>query len=263
MSVRTRSTFGETGYLVQEGVLHDDEIARLRDVVEGVAARVAAHAQRDGAGPEARMGNGARMQFSSRTVIQWEWLEGSQEIRLLEPCDHLDPAFADLFFDERLVGPARAALGVDDVAPFTSKLNLKRAREGSEFPWHQDYPYWYAACGEDAADIVTAVVFLDDATAGNGAVRVMPGSQRAGPARRDPNDPTRFLADPAAIDASQEVVVEVPAGSVLWFGAFLLHRSSPNTSGGHRRALLPSWQPAGRPRLQELEYRRELVEQLP
>jgi Phytanoyl-CoA dioxygenase (PhyH) len=263
VSVRTRSTFGKSGFLVQEGVLGEDEIGRLRDVVEDVAARVTAHAQRDGAGPEQRMGNGARMQFSSHTAIQWEWREGSQELRLLEPCDHLDPAFADLFLDERLVGPARAGLGVGEVGPFTSKLNLKRAKEGSEFPWHQDYPYWYAACGEDAADIVTAVVFLDDATAGNGAVRVLPGSHTDGPARRDPNDPTRFLADPAAIDASKEVVVEVPAGSVLWFGAFLLHRSSPNTSGRHRRALLPSWQPAGRRRLQELEYRRELVELLP
>ena len=92
---------------------------------------------------------------------------------------------------------------------------------------------------------------------------MLPGSHLAGPARRDPADPTQFLADPAAIDASREVVVEVPAGSVVWFGAFLLHRSSPNTTGGHRRALLPSWQPAGRPRLQQLDYRRELVGQLP
>ena len=106
-------------------------------------------------------------------------------------------------------------------------------------------------------------MFLDDATAENGAVRVLPGSQRLGPARRDPNDPTRFLADPAALESSSEVVVEVPAGSVLWFGSYLVHRSSPNTSGGHRRALLPSWQPAGRPRLHDVPYRPELVEELP
>jgi hypothetical protein len=50
---------------------------------------------------------------------------------------------------------------------------------------------------------------------------------------------------------------------VIWFGSFLVHRSSPNTSGRHRRALLPTWQPPGRPRLFEREYRRELVEELP
>ena len=263
MSVRVRPTFGETGFLVREGVLGEDELARLRTVVEDVASRVATHARREGAGPEARMANGARIQFSSRTNIQWEWANGSDQIRLLEPCDHLDPAIADLFGDERLVGPARDALGLDEVAPFTSKLNLKRAHEGSEFPWHQDYPYWYAACQEDAADMVTAVVFLDDADAENGALRVLPGSHLGGPARRDRNEPTQFLADPAALDTSVEVVVEVPAGSVIWFGSFLVHRSSPNTSGRHRRALLPTWQPPGRPRLFQTEYRRELVEQLP
>ena len=110
------------------------------------------------------------------------------------------PAYRELFADDRLIGPVHDALGVDEVVPFTSKLNFKRAKEGSEFPWHQDYPYWYVAVGEDAQDVITAIVFLDDATADNGAVRVIPGSHRIGPVRRDPDDPTRFLTDPAALD---------------------------------------------------------------
>ena len=257
------TTFGEAGYRVQEGVLDAGEVEELRDVVEEVATRVAARAVRAGAGPQRELADGHRIQFSSKTAIQWEWAEGSKQIRLLEPVDHLHPRIDALLADPRLTGPAAEALGVGEVAPFTSKLNLKRAREGSPFPWHQDYPYWYVAVGPDAADVVTAIVFLDDATAENGAVRVLPGSQRLGPARRDPNDPTRFLADPAALESSSEVVVEVPAGSVLWFGSYLVHRSSPNASGGHRRALLASWQPAGRPRLHDVPYRPELVEELP
>ena len=69
-------------------------------------------------------------------------------------------------------------------APFTSKLNFKRAAEGSEFPWHQDYPYWYTAIGAAAQDVVTAIVFLDDATADNGALACDPrlASRRPGPA---------------------------------------------------------------------------------
>jgi ectoine hydroxylase len=208
------------------------------------------------------LGDGHRIQFSSKSAIQWEWTPGSREIRLIEPCAHLDPRLEALCADDRLVAPARNELG-DDVSVFTSKLNLKRASEGSEFPWHQDYPYWYVAVGEDAQDVVTAIVFLDDATADNGAVRVVPGSHRHGPIRRDPDDPTRFLTDPAAVDAGAEVVVEVPAGSVIWFGAFLAHRSSPNRTAGHRRAVLPSWQPAGRPGLFDVPYVRERVEQLP
>ena len=44
------------------------------------------------------------------------------------------------------------------------------------------------------------------------------------------------------------VRLEVPAGSVAWFGSTLVHRSRPNDSGGDRRTLLYSYQPAGRPR---------------
>jgi len=255
--------FGDLGYHLEEGVIGADELERLRAVAESVAERVAKHAQREGAGPEGRLADGHRIQFSSMAGIQWEWADGSQAIRLIEPADHLDPSIDELFRDPRLTRPAQEALHTDDIGPFTSKLNLKRAREGSEFPWHQDFPYWYVAAGHDAADVVTAILFLDDSTEANGAVRVIPGSHRNGPALRDPKDPTRFLADPAHLDVASEVVVEVPAGTVLWFGAFLVHCSSPNTSGAHRRALLPSWQPAGRPRLHDLSYVPEKVEDLP
>ena len=255
--------FGALGYHLEESLIDATELEELRDVVEEVAERVKVRALRDGAGPEHQLGDGHRIQFSSRAGIQWEWAEGSREIRLIEPVDHLDARFAALFDDPRLTGPAQRALRVDALAPFTSKLNLKRAREGSEFPWHQDYPYWYVATGERAAEIVTAIVFLDDATRDNGAVRVLPGSHRSGPARRNPLDPTHFLTDPTGLDTECEVVLEVPAGSVLWFDAFLVHRSSPNVSGHHRRALLPSWQPAGRPRLHDLPYVPERVHDLP
>ncbi|HEV3225188.1 MAG TPA: phytanoyl-CoA dioxygenase family protein [Acidimicrobiales bacterium] len=259
----SRPAFGELGYRVEEAVLGSDEVDELCEVAERVAIRVATRAQRAGAGPERRLADGHRIQFSSRAGIQWEWNEGSEAIRLIEPADHLDPLIDALFSDPRLTAPVCHELGTDALGPFTSKLNLKRAKEGSEFPWHQDFPYWYVAAGERAADVVTAIVFLDDATADNGAVRVLPGSHQLGPASRDPKDPTRFLTDPANLDTSNEVVVEVPAGSVIWFGAFLVHRSSPNTSGRHRRALLPSWQPAGRPRLHDLDYIPERVEDLP
>ena len=257
-----RAAFGDSGYLVRESLFEASECTQLRAVAEEVSSRVASRAERAGAGPVGELADGHRIQFSSHTAIQWEWAEGSREIRLLEPCAHLDPLLADVFTDERLVGPARTELG-GDVALFTSKLNFKRAAEGSEYPWHQDYPYWYVAVGTRAQDVVTAIVFLDDATTENGALRVIPGSHRNGPVPRDPSDPTRFLTDPAAVDAGDAVVIEAPAGTVVWFGAFLVHCSSPNRTTGHRRALLPSWQPAGRGRLHDFPYRPDQVEDLP
>jgi ectoine hydroxylase len=258
-----RAHYQRDGYLLRRGVYAEPELAGLRAAVEEVTARVVERARRPDAGPGFRMPDGRRLQLSSRAVIQWEWREGSPEVRLIEPFTHLDSRFAPLWEDPRLVGPAEDALGAGAVGPFTCKLNLKRPREGSEFPWHQDYPYWYVRTPEHAHEVVTAVLFLDDADAANGALRVLPGSHQDGPAPRDPNDPTGFLADPARIDARGEVLVEAQAGSLLLFPALLLHRSTPNTSERQRRALLLSFQPAGRPRHETLAWRPERVRELP
>ena len=107
------------------------------------------------------------------------------------------------------------------------------------------------------------MLFLDESTAANGALRVLPGSHRAGPAPRNRTEETGFLADPTHIDASQEVLVPAPAGSVLFFPSLLLHRSSPNTSVHQRRAILLSFQPAGRPRQEDLPWNPERVHELP
>jgi ectoine hydroxylase-related dioxygenase (phytanoyl-CoA dioxygenase family) len=43
------------------------------------------------------------------------------------------------------------------------------------------------------------------------------------------------------------IPVEAKAGTVVYFGAFLVHRSLPNRSAADRRALLYSYQPGGYP----------------
>src|SRR5262249_8550276 len=77
----------------------------------------------------------------------------------------------------------------------------------------------------------------------NGAVRVLAGSHRRGPAARDAADPTRFLADPARLDTSTEHIVAVPAGALLVFPPLMGHRSSPHTSGPPRPGVAPSVPP--------------------
>jgi ectoine hydroxylase len=52
--------------------------------------------------------------------------------------------------------------------------------------------------------------------------------------------------EPDAAETSRLECLEVPAGSVVFFGSLLVHRSTPNRSGRDRRALLYSYQPAGR-----------------
>ena len=258
-----RQDYDRDGYLIRRRQFGPDEVGQLRAAVEDASLQVVERARRDGAGPERTMADGHRIQFSSKAAIQWEWTEGSYAIRVMEPFTHIHERFQELWRDPRLAEPMKHVLGADEVGAFTSKMNLKRAKEGSEFPYHQDYPYWYAVTPEHAGELATVVVFLDDASAENGAIRVLPGSHKLGPAARDRAASDQFLCDAAKLDRAGEVPVEVEAGSMVFFGSLLVHRSSPNTSDAHRRALLYTYQPAGRPRMQEMEWKPERVNDLP
>ena len=251
------------GFLLRQGEFAAGELNHLRAVVEEVIAGVAERARRPGAGPQFQFADGHRAQLSSNTVIQWEWADGSREIRLIEPFTHLHRDFEQLWTDARFVEPMTDALGVEGVCPYTCKLHLTRPREGSRFPWHQDYTYWYAFTPATAHEIATAILFLDDSTVENGALRVLAGSHLLGPVPRDPSDPTGFLADPARLYTSAETLVDAPAGSLLFLPSTLVHCSSANTSAAQRRAILLSLQPAGRPRQTELDWRPERVADLP
>ena len=99
------------------------------------------------------------------------------------------------------------------------------------------------------ARMVTLRLHLDDCDAGNGALRVLPGSHRKG------------VLSPAAIaqwrTAASEVVCEVPGGGILAMQPLLLHASSQAARPRHRRVIHLEYAldslPGG------LEWRRELA----
>lgn len=120
--------------------------------------------------------------------------------------------------------------------------------------WHQDERY----IPTRDRSLVGAWIALDDATVDNGCLWVLPGSHRTGFVH-----PTRAHGRPDEFDTADEaygfddggaIPVEVPAGSVVFFNGYLLHRSLRNRSDGFRRALvnhylnawsLLPWHPGG------------------
>ena len=185
------------------------------------------------------------------TTIKWEG--DSDVVHGIEPLAHLSPELAGWAMDARFVAPMVAL--ADDPAPtlFTEKLNLKRPRHGGRNPLHQDFPYW-EGFATDASRIATAMLFLDDASLDNGTLEVVPGSHTQGKwtTRRDRDDFGNLEIDPSAEAGVTTVPIEVEAGSVVYFGAFLVHKSAPNRSADERRSLLFSYQPGGWPHAREL-----------
>ncbi|MEE2662699.1 MAG: phytanoyl-CoA dioxygenase family protein, partial [Myxococcota bacterium] len=148
----------------------------------------------------------------------------------------------------RSVEPMRGVLGSDTVSLWTDKLNLKRPLEGSGFRWHQDSPYWTHACGH-VDRLPNVMLTLDDAHRRNGCFRVVRGSHRKGclPGIYDDTTLGPLFTDPEYIDESAQVLLEVPAGSLIFFDPHAVHGSHPNESSEPRRALVLTYQPGGEP----------------
>jgi ectoine hydroxylase-related dioxygenase (phytanoyl-CoA dioxygenase family) len=254
-------SFARDGYLVTEGVFAGPLLDELRDAVEESCARIVETAQ----SKHKEVVFGGAVAFSEipelgiRNLV-WEGAELDVP-KVVEPMTQVNTRLSELWSHPALTTLARMALGVSRIDPFTDKFNAKRARAGGEFLWHQDHPFWYSIIRGQAKETVTLGVFLDDATEANGALVVVPGSHGGPLPRRKAAEDVmaRYHADDSQIDTSGAVVAEAPAGSVLTFGPFLLHRSGANRTDGDRRVLLLTFQPAGRPRLADYDYESALL----
>jgi ectoine hydroxylase-related dioxygenase (phytanoyl-CoA dioxygenase family) len=139
-----------------------------------------------------------------------------------------DPSLLDCV--ERLIGP--------DIFFHYSKLNMKGPKVGSVVEWHQDFSYY----PHTNSSLLSALVFLDDATADNGCLRVVPGSHRDGLLSHDVDG--FFRGKVSGVDEACAVSVEVPAGGVLFLHCLTLHASARNESSKPRRTFLPAYRAA-------------------
>lgn len=154
---------------------------------------------------------------------------------------------------ELMSEPSLAKLVTDVLSPsaFLVRSTLFDKTEGANWGvfWHQDlsiavqekheaegYSAWTKKAGvhcvqppiEVMQQILTVRIHLDDCTAANGALKVLPGSHMLGRVRS------------ASIDSqqtSEAVTCEVPAGGVLLMRPTSLHASSPMDEPSPRRVI--------------------------
>lgn len=242
MTPSERDGFERDGYLIRRDVFRPGEIDEIAAACEALVDEIVSDREQQ------RQTFGSYVfdaDLERAVIVKWEG--DSDVVHGLEPFAHLSPPLESWGYDERLLTPMRGILGYDDIELYTEKLNLKRPQLGGANPLHQDYPYWVGGA-QDATEIATTIIFLDDATIENGCLWVVPGSHRDGEWQKR-TDGDAFAAneiDAARYADAEQVPVELPAGSTVSFGSLLAHRSPPNTSDKGRRALLYSYQPAGR-----------------
>lgn len=248
LTVAERRAWQEDGFFRRQSVFSESELGPLREAAEAVARR----ADRLAASSDDRYlidGNEyvEAPRLGPGSTVQMEHHLGSQTIRVIEPVHPLHPVFERLVDDPRLVEPIRELVGTESVAIFTDKMNLKRARVGSGFDWHQDSPYWGHFC-DHLDQLPNVLVALDDADEENGCFRVIRGSHRKGclPGREGDGTLGPLFTHPDHFDPQEQVALSVPAGSLVFFSPHAVHGSEPNSSDRARRALVLTYQPAGK-----------------
>lgn len=109
---------------------------------------------------------------------------------------------------------------------------LKPPHIGREKPWHQDTAYFLY---EPLEQIIGTWTALDEATAENGCMHVIPGSHRLGPMPHYHDRDCQLPDD--VIDVDSDVVVPLKPGGVLFFSGLIHHGTPPNQSSARRRAI--------------------------
>jgi hypothetical protein len=243
LSAAEKAKLDKDGFVVRERTFNARECERIAEDCEELGRTLLA-ARRD----TKHVVGSYMFERNENFGLNIKWEPDAPDLLMgVEPFAHFSKALNDWGHDPRLLDPCKDLIGQDDIVLFTEKVNYKRAKKGGPIILHQDYPYW-AAFTDIASRVVTAMLFLDEANAGNGCLEVAPGTHSTGEQKRWPTAGLKNREmDTTAFDTKRLVPLEVPPGTVVYFNAFLVHRSLPNTSDQDRRALLYSYQPAGNP----------------
>lgn len=155
-----------------------------------------------------------------------------------------EPRLDQVLFSDITAALCRSLLGPTAFL-HNEQFVVKLRDEGSSFAWHQDSGYTVFEGGaERHAPYLTCWLALDDMSEANGTIWILPFS-RAG--TRDLvehwwSDEANAMVGYGGTDTGDPVCV--PAGTIVAFSSFTLHRSGSNSTDYPRRSYFMAFTPA-------------------
>lgn len=212
----------ELGYVVVEGVLSPQKLARLRSVTEEVIAKAS----------EVTEHNAVYDLEDSHSPAN------PRVRRIKEPHKHF-PYFWELFCDTDITDVLVPLLG-ENQRIYGAKMNMKSAGYGAPVEWHQDWAFY----PHTNDDVLATGLLLDDCDESNGPLMVVPGSHK-GPVY-DHHDADGFFCGAfhpgeQTCDISSAHMLTGPAGSMTIHHVRAVHGSAMNTGNRQRRLLLTEY----------------------
>lgn len=129
----------------------------------------------------------------------------------------------------------------DGVAFLSDKFVFKSGEKKFATPWHYDAAYW-----PNTRPKLSVWIALDDCSAENGALKVLPGSHRrewqhVRSDKRATNDEFDNVIPESQWKSEDELVCEIKKGGAIFFSDRLLHASCENPAGLDRYAIISTY----------------------
>ena len=214
--------FWRDGFLVAQNAVNAGQLSGLREVLAEWVEESRAH---DAPFGEPTADGRARFDLAP------EHTADAPALRRVNNPSEIDAAYMEVMRDSAMTDMVADLVG-PDVKHHHCKINLKLPGSHTEVRYHQDFAY----TPHTNDDVVTALLMLDDMTADNGCLMVVPGSHR-GPMYSlfDGERFTGFVAleEERALREREEPILG-RAGSVCLMHTRLAHGSEPNRSASPR-----------------------------
>jgi phytanoyl-CoA hydroxylase len=209
-----RQFYAENGYVVVEGVYNAEQLQLANAAIQEILS----------SGP---LNEIAELEPKDTDTIRRIWSPIKKHRQ-----------FKNMAEFSGLLDIVEALLGSDIQLHYT-KLNMKGPKVGSIVEWHQDFAYY----PHTNTDLLSCLIYLDDATVENGCLEVIPGSHQWGLLKHEVDGAFRGKMTPEKVAEfqSKSVALTAPAGSVVFLHCMTLHYSNINTSDKPRRAFLPAY----------------------
>jgi phytanoyl-CoA hydroxylase len=210
------------GYVVANSVFSPQDIAKLDQTIDEISSQALA------------AGN-----YDSILEVEPELMDGKRLVRRIYNPFEQHEVFRALAVDERLLDRLESLIG-PSIQLQHSKLNMKPASVGSGVEWHQDLSYF----PHTNADLVTVLIYLDDASQENGCLQVIPRQHHRYLPSQTPDGVFAGMITEDVHSYGPPVPLEGPAGSVIFMHCLTPHSSLPNHSARPRRTLIFEYRPS-------------------
>ena len=217
--------FWSDGYLVVEGAVDNDTLARLRAQMDVWAEESRKHTEPYG---EPTVDGRPRFDLEENHSAERPALR-----RINNPVEISDH-FYKVMTDAPMVDMVATLIG-PDVKYHHCKINSKLPGSQMVVHYHQDFPY----TPHTNDDVITALLLLDDVDEGNGCLMVVPGTHKGAIDSLYESGEFTGKVNPLLEEGylKRQVPIEGKAGSVCLMHTRLLHGSETNLSKDRRRAI--------------------------